>query len=218
MVRAFAIAIATATSIAQSGALSRFPFLAFESPCRFSCQKGQTCALNCARKCRNRFYAIPPLLDKLKETPSLKLLVDFGVWFLRWIFLWIFAWIFSGHFPWKKQAGKNPHPRFSRELLPWDKPPSASGAFFVDFLGLLESPKRRERKYEDKNSTEPFCKTILPNTVEHRKFPQSVSENAPFCETALKCIFIFLCIFRFWPSSSEKPGGIKSTPKSMANF
>ena len=31
----------------------------------------------------------------IKDTPSLKFLVDFGVWFRRWIFWWIFSWQFS---------------------------------------------------------------------------------------------------------------------------
>ena len=30
-------------------------------------------------------------LQIVKDTPSLKLLVDFGVWFRRWIFSWIFS-------------------------------------------------------------------------------------------------------------------------------
>ena len=38
----------------------------------------------------------------LRDTPSLKFLVDFGVWFLRWIF-W---WTFSGNLPWETKKEK----------------------------------------------------------------------------------------------------------------
>ena len=36
------------------------------------------------------------------DTPSLRLVVDFAVWFPRWIF----RWIFFGPFSLEKQAGK----------------------------------------------------------------------------------------------------------------
>ena len=44
--------------------------------------------------------------SNLKDTPSLKLLVDFGVWFPQWIFLWIFRGFFSGDCPWKNKQEK----------------------------------------------------------------------------------------------------------------
>ena len=62
----------------------------------------------------------------VKGTPSLKLLVDFGVWFPRWIFWCIFSWIFSWTFRaifLGKTSRKNPpnkttkNPRLSRKLF-----------------------------------------------------------------------------------------------------
>ena len=77
----------------------------------------------------------------------------------------------------------------------------------------LGSPKRRERNYEERNGAEPFCQTILPKTVKHRRFPRSVSENAPFCETALRDLFLFLCVFRFCAKPWYAPNpGFKRDP------
>ena len=42
-----------------------------------------------------------------KDTPSLKFLVDFGVWFRRWIFWWIFWAIFLGRSSRKKSTEKS---------------------------------------------------------------------------------------------------------------
>ena len=56
-------------------------------------------------------------------------------------------------------------------------------------------PKTQRKKIWRKNCAEPFCKTIPPNTVKHRRIPQTVSQNAPFSETILRCFFLFLCFF-----------------------
>ena len=54
--------------------------------------------------------APPPIINnkavKYQGTPSLKLLVDFGVWFPRWIFWGGFFVDFSGPFSLEKSAGK----------------------------------------------------------------------------------------------------------------
>ena len=44
-----------------------------------------------------------------RDTPSLRLVVDLGVWFSWWIFWLIFLWTFFYRLPWKKQAEKNTH-------------------------------------------------------------------------------------------------------------
>ena len=42
----------------------------------------------------------------LMDTPSLRLVVDFDVWFSRWVFGWIFR-DFLGRFPWKNKQEKS---------------------------------------------------------------------------------------------------------------
>ena len=46
------------------------------------------------RHIRVQHMKLCPVTMFIKDTPSLKLLVDFGVWFPRWLFWWIFSWIF----------------------------------------------------------------------------------------------------------------------------
>ena len=69
---------------------------------------------------------------------------------------------------------------------------------------LFGSPKCREKENVKKICAEPLSERIFPNTVKHRKFPQTVSQNAPFCETVLICFFLFiffLCFRFFFPEN-----------------
>ena len=76
-----------------------------------------------------------PVWQSLKDTPSLKFLVDFGVWFRRWIFWWFFMWIFSGHFPLENKQQKI-HRKIHQEKLTVFKatfwPKSTQGNFCPD--------------------------------------------------------------------------------------
>ena len=93
----------------------------------------------------------------------------------------------------------------------------------------IGSPKCRERKCEERNGAESFSEIILPNAVKHRKFPQTVSQNASFCKTVSKCFFLFICVFCFrqklpqstvsqaFPSnkSYESKAGCNRTPATV---
>ena len=67
-----------------------------------------------------------------KTTPSLRLVIDWGVWFSLWIF-WgrFFKWNFSSLFFFEKQAGENPRKN------PHKKSPRSSRNLSLIFLSLL---------------------------------------------------------------------------------
>ena len=75
---------------------------------------------------------------------------------------------------------------------------------------LIGSPKRRERKVQRKK----WCRTVFrnnpPKCCKHRKFLQTVSQNAPFCKTVLKCFFLFICVFYLWPEGRNPRVGTPS--------
>ena len=69
-------------------------------------------------------------MPKLKDTPSLKLLVDFGVWFPRWIFWWIFGAISLG-----KTSRKKIHRKINKKSTIFKGtfwPKSIQGKFWFD--------------------------------------------------------------------------------------
>ena len=142
--------------------------------------------------------------QKVKDTPSLKFLVDFGVWFRRWIFWWIFTWIFSGPFPWENKREKihrKIHQKIhgfqgnfltkihSGKFLPWQK-------------GVGLNMQRRCRHHESECSTKAGHVQVRDSDKKHKEAvfgaPQKGPENwcrAKIVEKCRKYFWHFLTNF-----------------------
>ena len=108
----------------------------------------------------------------LKDTPSLKLLVDFGVWF----FWWIFSWTFLGHFSLENEQEKI-HRKihdFQVNFLTKIRSDSSPGAQLLSYSGASAPSIHHD-------GLRSYCATPLALAIRARYAHSSIHKSSLLC-------------------------------------